>query len=502
MQKNKYWQKLQNLAESPPVLNELFARDKLRARKFYFSACGVGVDISKQHINDEIMQALLGLAKEKKLQQNRADMFAGKKINITEDRPVLHAALRGSAGDKKTNRQVLAMRERMREFADKVRLENKIKSIIHIGIGGSDLGPRLLYDVLGSACRKSCNIHFVNNVDGASINHALELCEPKSTLVIVVSKSFSTQETKLNGIAARQWLGGFVHDNLLAVTANMEAAKKFGVGVDNIFEFWDWVGGRFSLWSAVSLSLVLAFGADIFEKLLKGAHDMDAHFQSTDLDKNMPVLLALLDIWNKSFLARPARAVIPYSRALRKLPLFLQQLEMESLGKSAGLAGGFVNASAQIVFGDEGTNAQHAFFQALHQGTDIIPVDFIATLSDNTNRPEHHKALLANCFAQSEALMRGREHEDKHKFFRGNRPSTTFLLDRLDAYTLGALLALFEHKVFVLGVVLGVNAFDQWGVELGKIMARQIEAELGSETDNHDSSTNHLITLAKPYIKS
>ncbi len=499
---SQLWQDLRLQADTVPSLHSLFADNPHRAAQMCHQACGLYVDISKQHISKETLQSLCRLAAQSGVKERRADMFAGAPVNTTEGRPVLHMALRGMTDDQDIAAQVQAGRKRIAEYADKIRASGKIKNIVHIGIGGSDLGPRLLADVFGALSAPALNLRFVNNVDGLSIRQALDGLNPKETLVIIVSKSFSTIETKLNGAAARDWLGAYASENLLAVTANTKAALDFGIDKENIFEFWQWVGGRFSLWSAVSLSLTLAYGADTFSSLLKGAQDMDRHFLAADLEENLPVLLALVDVWNRSFLGRPARAIIPYARALRRLPDFLQQLEMESLGKTARLDGGAVETSAQIIFGDEGTNAQHAFFQQLHQGPDILPVDFLAVLEDRGERPAHHRTLLANCIAQSEALMIGQKHENAHRNFSGNRPSTTFILPRLDAYNLGALLALFEHKVFVASVIWDINAFDQFGVELGKVLADKIEAELLGGTGTHDPSTSALIALARKAAKS
>ncbi|MBL4853285.1 MAG: glucose-6-phosphate isomerase [Robiginitomaculum sp.] len=516
------WDKLSALVKNGvPSLGALFKDDPNRAARMSFAHGGLYVDVSKQLISKDVLQALLGLAKDAEIEAQRADLFAGKPINTTENRAVLHPALRGSCGDASISEQVEAMGIRTRKFAQAIRESGQYKAVVHIGIGGSDLGPRLLADgfaaSLGFGAQPALELRFANNVDGASINDALAGLDPKSTLVVMVSKTFTTQETRMNGKAARDWLGQFAQDNMIAVTANQGGARNFGVDPAQIFEFWDWVGGRFSLWSAVSLSLQLVYGPDMFDDFLAGAADMDAHFKSAPLENNLPVILALTDIWNRNFLSYPARAVIPYARRLRKFSSFLQQLEMESNGKSAALDGKPATQTSQVVFGDEGTNAQHAFFQQLHQGTDVVPVDFLAVLTDRENRPAHTSALLANCFAQSEALMRGKSETEvrkglkakgmnaadidalaPHKTFPGNRPSTTIVLERLDAHTLGALIALYEHKVFVTSVIWNINAFDQWGVELGKELAGTILDELQGGTDGgHDSSTAALIALAR-----
>ena len=495
------WDHLKRQATDVPPLLTLFAGDDQRATRFSFAHDGLFADISKQQITTHIFNDLIRLAVASGLEDKRADLFAGRIVNPTEQRPALHPALRGTGGSAEIRRQVKALHKRVECFAEDIRDKGRIKTIVHIGIGGSALGSQLLYQAFQAVATSEMEVRFVGNVDGHVINQALAGLDPAQTLVILVSKSFSTQETIMNGAAAREWLGAH-KENLVAVTANTVAAKDFGVGAARIFEFWDWVGGRFSLWSAVSLSVILAYGPEMFDALLAGAHSMDQHFLDTEFENNLPVVLALIDIWNRNFLGRPARAVIPYAHALRTLPTYLQQLEMESNGKSVRLDGTPAIATAQIVFGYEGTNAQHAFFQQIHQGPDVIPVDFLAVLSDNTGRPEQHQALLANCFAQSEALMCGRAHTDPHRAFPGNRPSTTFVLDQLDTYTLGQLLALFEHKVFAESVIWNINPFDQFGVELGKVMAGKIETELaGGSECTHDASTAALIALAQAKTK-
>ncbi len=519
----KNWIKLKKIADAGlPSLDEMFARDTHRAERMRYQACGIYADFSKQRISPDVTQALLGLVQEKKISEKRASLFAGEPINFTENRAVLHPALRGSSKDKTINKLVSDMQMRTRNFAESIMKQGKYTSVVHIGIGGSDLGPRLLADGFAACGKPELALRFANNVDAASINDALLDLDPATTLVVIVSKTFSTQETRMNGEAARDWLGQYANANMIAITANRDGAKNFGVSSSQIFDFWDWVGGRFSLWSAVGLSLQLTYGPDIFDALLSGAASMDAHFQNTSLENNLPIMLALTDIWNTNFLNYKSRAVVPYARRLRKLPNFLQQLEMESNGKGVMRNGQPAPDTCPIVWGDEGTNAQHAFFQQLHQGTSSTPIDFIAVLTDHENRPDHHLALLSNCFAQSEALMHGKSEADvradllnenmsagiidklaPHKTFPGNRPSTTILLERLDAQTLGALIALYEHKVFVQSVIWDINAFDQWGVELGKEMAGTILSELQGKTNNpHDTSTSALIALARNHKAS
>jgi len=512
------WNTLKTLASKDiSSVTDMFASDPNRAARMSFAHGGLYADFSKQAISPDVMQALLKLADISGVEKRRADLFAGKPINVTEQRPVLHPALRGSCGDKQINTQVADMGIRTREFAETARRVRQYKAVVHIGIGGSDLGPRLLADGFAASGHSAFDLRFANNIDAASINDALTGLEPQTTLVVIVSKSFTTEETRMNGVAAKDWLGNFANKNMVAVTVNRAEALRFGVNPAQIFELWDWVGGRFSLWSAVSLSLQLAYGPDMFGELLAGAAGMDTHFQTAPLEDNLPVMLALVDIWNRNFLGLGTRAVVPYARRLRKLPAFLQQLEMESNGKSTALDGKLALPTSQVVFGGEGSNAQHAFFQQLHQGTDVVPVDFIAVLTDDENRPAHTSALLANCFAQSEALMCGKSEGEvraelkakgldaaqidqlaPHMTFPGNRPSTTIVLERLDAYSLGALIALYEHKVFVASVIWNINAFDQWGVELGKQLAGTILDELqNGTTGEHDGSTTALIALAR-----
>jgi len=517
------WKKLQNLAGTDvPSLNDMFESDPNRATRMSYQACGLYADFSKQRISPNVMQALWALAQEKSFEEKRADLFAGKPINFTENRAVLHPALRGSSNDKAINKRVADMQARTRNFAENICTHGKYTSVVHIGIGGSDLGPRLLADGFAAGGQPALELRFANNVDGASINDALTGLNPQTTLVVMVSKTFTTQETRMNGETARDWLGKHAGDNMIAVSANRDGAVEFGVNPAQVFEFWDWVGGRFSLWSAVGLSLQLAYGPDVFDELLCGAADMDAHFREASLENNLPVMLALTDIWNNNFLGYKSRAVVPYARRLRKFPSFLQQLEMESNGKSVKRDGQPTCDTSPIIWGDEGTNAQHAFFQQLHQGTQSAPVDFIAVLTDHENRPEHHQALLSNCFAQSEALMRGKSETEvraelkakgmntadidtlaPHKTFPGNRPSTTIILKRLDARTIGTLIALYEHKVIVQSVIWDINAFDQWGVELGKELAGTILGELQDGTNSeHDASTSALIALARNHKAS
>lgn len=499
-------------AQTPPIA-KLFEDEPDRLDTFVQRVGLLRADFSKQAVSRDDLNALLQLADDKDVEGWRERLFAGERINTSEDRAVLHTALRSVGGDA-VRSEVLTMRKRIETFANDIRAKNRFDDIVHIGIGGSDLGPRLVADAFAATLTAQPRLHFANNVDGASINDALSGLDPKRTLVVVVSKSFGTQETKMNALTARAWLkaaGCSAEDHVIAVSANRERAIDFGIHGDNIFDFWDWVGGRYSVWSAVGLSLAIAYGPDSFSAFLDGAAEMDRHFRDTPLARNMPVLMALIGVWNRNALGYPSLAVIPYARRLRKLPAFLQQLEMESNGKSAGRDGEAVGPGCPVIWGDEGTNGQHAFFQWLHQGVPGAPVDFIAVLKDAEDRPDHHRALLANCFAQSEALMLGKDIEtvraenkdraDLHtlapqKTFPGNRPSTTLTLDRLSAHALGTLIALYEHKTFVQGIIWGVNSFDQWGVELGKVLAGTILADLDAgKAGDHDASTRALLDL-------
>lgn len=511
---------MKDRALKTPAIRSLFDEEPDRLDQMTVQLGPLRADFSKQRVSQDDLAALLGFAKDKDIEGWRDRLFAGEPINASENRAVMHTALRGVGGNQVAE-DVTAMRARIASFASDLRSADQFDDIVHIGIGGSDLGPRLVADAFAATRQAAPRLHFANNVDGASVNDAIAGLDPKRTLVIVVSKSFGTQETKMNADTVRDWLqsaGCSPQDHVLAVTANRDKAIAFGIAPNNIFDFWDWVGGRYSVWSAVGLSLAIAFGAEAFSEFLDGAAAMDRHFRDAPLAENLPVLMALIGVWNRNAIGYESLAVIPYSRRLRKLAAFLQQLEMESNGKGAARDGSQAGLTCPILWGDEGTNGQHAFFQWLHQGTSQggnggAPVDFVAILKDHEDRPEHHRALLANCFAQSEALMLGKdeaivrqENADRsdldalapQKTFPGNRPSTTLTLDALTPDAMGHLIALYEHKVFVQGILWGVNSFDQWGVELGKVLANTIldELETGSAGD-HDPSTQALMGLAK-----
>ena len=520
-------------------VSDEFSRDAHRAKKFSMEASGVFLDYSKNLITADTMRLLLSLARERGVANRRDAMMAGERINSSEHRAVLHMALRNPPGSVRryvldgtdVGTEVQRVLAHMRDFTQRVRdgqwrggTGREITDIVNIGIGGSDLGPQMVCEALRTFVHPRLTMHFVSNVDGAALDRGLSKASAESTLFIVASKTFTTQETLTNAGSARAWFlanGGREADvakHFVAVSTNAVEVAKFGIDTANMFEFWDWVGGRYSLWSAIGLSIALAIGMDRFDELLAGAHAMDEHFASAPLDANMPVLLALIGVWNVNFCGAASLCIAPYAQDLHRLPVYLQQLEMESNGKSVDRDGNALTVpSCPGMWGEPGTNGQHAFFQLLHQGTSVIPVDFIAAVQDSGNRPEHHRLLLANCIAQSEALMVGKSEAQvhaelraqglnateiyaltPHKFFAGNRPSNTIVLDKLTPQLLGALIALYEQKTFVQGVIWGVNSFDQWGVELGKQLAKTIDAELKMRivSDEHDGSTQALIQRA------
>jgi len=518
-------------------LRELFAADPQRFPKLTVDAAGLFLDYSKNRLDSRTMELLLDVARERGVEGQRDAMFAGDKINLTEHRSVLHTALRMPRGKELVvdgqdiNADVHAVLDRVKAFTDKVRAGTwlgysgkPITDIVNIGIGGSDLGPKMAVLALRSYAHPRLKMHFVSNVDGHDMDAVLAQVNHETTLFIVASKTFTTAETMLNAQTARRWFlcEGKEEDlarHFVAVSTNTEAVSKFGIDVDNMFPFWDWVGGRYSVWSAIGLPVALAVGFGYFQTMLDGAHAMDEHFRTAPLEQNMPVLLALVGFWNRQFLGAASLSIAPYHQDLNRFPAYLQQLDMESNGKRVTKSGQPVDTpTCPIVWGECGTNAQHAYFQLLHQGTDIVPIDFIAALRATHDLEGHHDALLANCFAQSEAFMKGKTAAEvrkelqaqgltetkidelvPHKTFPGNRPSNTILMDQLTPATLGALIALYEHKTFVQGVIWDIASFDQWGVELGKVLAKKIQAELEGDVDQaaHDSSTNGLIVMAK-----
>ena len=505
-------------------MRDLFAADPARFERFSLQVGELLLDYSKNRITDETMALLVRLAGEADVAGWRERMFNGEKINHTENRAVLHVALRNRSNrpvmvdGKDVMPNVNAVIERMGAFAEKVRsgewrgyTGERITDVVNIGIGGSDLGPQMVYQALKPYRHPRLKVHFISNVDGAHVKETLEALNPETTLFIVSSKTFTTQETMTNAHYAREWFLAqsqaekHIARHFVAVSTNRDTVKAFGIDPANMFEFWDWVGGRYSLWSAIGLSIVMAVGAERFVELLEGAHQMDEHFREEPLEKNMPVVLALLGIWYNNFFGAESQAILPYDHYLRSLPAYLEQADMESNGKSVDREGKAVDyATGQIIWGATGINGQHAFYQLLHQGTKMIPADFIVSVTPHTELQEHHDILIANFLAQTEALMRGRTREEtqaqtgqfvSHKVFEGNHPSNALLLQQLTPHALGMLIALYEHKIFVQGVIWNLNSYDQWGVELGKQLASRILPELHADAPvaGHDASTNALI---------
>lgn len=476
-------------------LRDVILADPARLEKCVIACQGLRLNYALNFVAPKTLELLVKLAAQQKLEDARARMFCGEKINNSENRAALHTALRQKSDqpvkvdDKDVIPEVHAVRKRMAAFSNDVREGRRVgatgkryRHIVNIGIGGSDLGPRLAVKAL-TPFVKGLTAYFVANADAFELLNVLEHLDPAETLFVVVSKTFTTQETLLNARTARQWLAGKLGDvavakHFVAVSANQMETEKFGLAANHLFPIWDWVGGRYSLWSAVGLSIMLAIGPENFDKMCDGAAAMDEHFSKTPLAENMPVLLALLGIWNRDFLGTHARAVLPYSERLRDLPRYLQQLEMESNGKSVTRDGVTVDyATAPVIFGDCGTVGQHSFHQWLHQGTDIVPADFIGVSADDLGQPDHHQALLTNMVAQAGALAFGRPQASVPlEVYAGGRPSNLILLDRLDPYHFGLLIALYEHKTFAEGVIWNLNSFDQPGVELGKQMARALAA--------------------------
>ncbi|MES9946418.1 MAG: glucose-6-phosphate isomerase [Candidatus Thiodiazotropha sp.] len=528
---------------APQHMREWFEADPERTARFSAEACGIYVDYSKNRITDDTLALLLGLARERRIAERVAEMFDGVPINATENRAVLHAALRDDAQvpactvGADVRARVARELGRLDEFARAVHngdwlgySGSPITDVVNIGIGGSDLGPLMVCRALRPYALSGLNVHFVSNVDGTHLADTLAGLQPQSTLFVVCSKTFTTLETLTNAHNARAWIVEHLGDqaavasHFVAVSTNAAAVTEFGIAPESMFGFWDWVGGRYSLWSSIGVSIVLCVGPKRFRELLAGAHAMDLHFRDAPFEANLPVLLGMLGVWYGNFFGAETHAVLPYDQSLERFPAYLQQLDMESNGKSTTLTGDRVGyLTGPIVWGEPGTNGQHAFFQLLHQGTRLVPADFLVPAHSLRPVGEHHRLLLANCFAQTEALMRGKRADEAraelqaagfsgdalesllpHKVFEGNRPSNTLLFRVLDPYTLGALIALYEHKVFVQGSVWGVNSFDQWGVELGKQLAGVIARELTYEDDaaGHDASTNYLINHCRHLWRS
>ena len=497
-------------------LRDAFAQDPKRFEHFSQQAPHVFADLSKNLIDAATESLLFDLAVQCQLEQHRDAMFAGELVNSTENRAAMHFLLRkpvfeaSNAAANQSNQawpatkkianeltQVHATLDAVLAYAEKIRADDAITDIINIGIGGSDLGPEMAVLALAEFGHKTKRFHFVSNVDGQELSSVLAQCKTASTLFLIASKTFTTTETMTNAHSARQWFEAQgerdIARHFVALTSNVKAAKEFGI--TTTFGFWDWVGGRYSLWSAIGLPIALAVGSKGFRELLAGAHAMDEHFRTAPMAQNLPVRLGLLDVWYRNFHSFSSRSIAPYSSALCRLPAYLQQLEMESNGKRVDASGQALPfQTSPVLWGEPGTNGQHAYFQMLHQGTTVVPVEFVAVKTQTNTLPGHQQKLLANALAQAQALMIGKTDGGGHKHFPGNRPSTFLLLEELTPASLGALIALQEHRVFVSGAIWGINSFDQWGVELGKVLAQDIEARLATgDTAGLDASTAGLL---------
>jgi len=519
-------------------MRDMFASDAKRFDKYSLKLNDILYDFSKNRINDETLKLLLQLARDVDLPQWIEKMFKGESVNHTEDRAVLHTALRDLGSESvmvdgvNILPEIKQERERVKQLAEKIRTRKwrgvnnqAITDVVNLGIGGSHLGPLMVTEALRPYTLHDLNVHFVSNIDENHINDTLEFLNPETTFFIIASKTFTTQDTMVNAETARQWfinkLGSdeYIDRHFSAVTSNIKLAKAFGIAEENIFKMWDWVGGRYSLWSAIGLSIVIAIGSEQFDELLEGAYEADQHFRETPLENNIPVMMAMLGVWYNNFFDTQTMAVLPYDQHLHRFPGYLQQADMESNGKYVDRQGREVDyTTGPVVFGEIGIAAQHAFFQLLHQGTKLVPADILAPVYSFRCIARHHRALMSNVFAQTEALMQGKTEQQvceelkaegldeqqikqllPYKVFPGNRPTSTFLFDTLDAKTLGTIIALYEHKIFVQGVIWNINSFDQWGVELGKQLAKGILGELNDAEiiDSHDSSTNGLINYYK-----
>lgn len=514
-------------------LRELFAEDASRFGKYSMCVSDILFDYSKNIITDKTFKLLLQLADECKVKEAMNAMFSGVRINQTENRPVLHTALRNRsnsailADGKDIMPDVNRVLEQMRTFSQKIISGSwkgysgkAITDVVNIGIGGSDLGPVMVTEAL-KPYANHLKIHFVSNVDGTHIAETLKKVNAETTLFIIASKTFTTQETMTNAHTARNWFlsaaknESEIAKHFVALSTNAPAVESFGIAGENMFEFWDWVGGRYSLWSAIGLSIVLSIGFDNFEQLLAGAHHTDNHFKETSFDKNIPVIMALLGIWYNNFFGAESHAILPYDQYLHRFAAYFQQGDMESNGKYVDRNGKNITySSGPVIWGEPGTNGQHAFYQLIHQGTKLIPCDFIAPAVSHNDISDHHVKLLSNFFAQTEALMNGKTREElvaegvkpeliPYKIFEGNRPTNSFLIKKITPFTLGQLIALYEHKIFVQGIIWNIFSFDQWGVELGKILANKILPELNNDApvSSHDSSTNGLINSYKQMRK-
>lgn len=532
------WKALSNHFEESKQLHmlDLFAKDPKRFEKYSIQQGNLLLDYSKNRITEQTMPLLMSLARQANVENWRDQLFNGEKINTTEGRSVLHVALRNRSNTAITSDgedvmpAVNAELDKMRGFSERVRSGewkglngDAITDIVNIGIGGSDLGPDMVCSALKPYASDALNVHFVSSVDAMQISQTLSQLDVNTTLFIIASKTFTTQETLTNANTARAWFldqpnttEADIAKHFVAVSTNTEAVSAFGIDTDNMFRFWDWVGGRYSLWSAVGLSIILYIGMDNYEQLLSGAHDMDQHFKTAELEDNIPVIMAMLGVWYTNFFEAESQAILPYDHNLNLLPAYLEQADMESNGKSVTRNGAAVSYSTgPIVWGAEGINGQHAFYQLLHQGTRVIPADFIASVQSQTDNQHHADILASNFLAQTEALMRGRSLEETqavldglgiseeeaamrlpHMYFEGNQPTNSIVMDKLTPYNLGSIVAAYEHKIFVQGVIWNVNSYDQWGVELGKQLAKNVlqEIESGDDKFEHDSSTNGLLS--------
>ena len=533
------WKELANLKERLQTrpMRGLFADDPERARRYFIDGAGLSLDFSRNRLTDDVLEALMALARHCKLEERRAALLCGEKVNVTEDRPALHTALRNPGTDtiavdgQDVVAEVTATLARMDTFVHEVRNQSRtgytgkaFTDVVSIGIGGSFLGPKLVTEALQPYRTPGLRCHYVANIDGTEICEALERLNPETTLFLVQSKSFGTRETLENSKVARDWFmersnnEQAVASHFMAVTANKAAAQDFGIDPENVFPMWDWVGGRYSLWSAIGLPVALTIGMDNFRALLAGAHAMDTHFRDAPLEKNLPVVMALLGIWYSNFWGAETHAILPYDHYLRSLPDHLQQLDMESSGKRVNQQGKTLDYhSGPVIWGGVGANGQHAYHQLIHQGTRLIPADFIIPLQTHNPVATHHADLFANCLGQSRAMMTGKTLEEAkaelaasgmaetdierlapHKVIPGNQPSNTLMMNKVTPETVGALIALYEHRTFVQGVIWDVDSFDQWGVELGKklgenILPRLLESNTSSETS--DSATDNLIAF-------
>jgi glucose-6-phosphate isomerase len=524
-------------------MKDLFADDPDRFNKYSIRFNGILVDYSKNIITEDTLKLLLKLTDDVGLRDALNKMFTGESINETEDRAVLHTALRNRinipvcVNDKNVMPEVNAVLSKMKDFSDKIITgewkgftDKKITDIVNIGIGGSDLGPVMVTECLRPYAKEGLEVHFVSNVDGTHITETLKQLNPETTLFLIASKTFTTQETMTNAFAAREWFlkcakdHAYVAKHFVALSTNIEKVEEFGIDKDNMFVFWDWVGGRYSLWSAIGLSIACYIGYENYAELLQGAFEMDSHFRETPFERNIPVILALIGIWYNNFFGAQTEVILPYDQYMHRFAAYFQQGNMESNGKSVDRSGSRVDyQTGPIIWGEPGTNGQHAFYQLIHQGTKIIPADFLAPAISHNRIGEHHNILLSNFFAQTEALLNGKTKEEAieelkrdgrsdeeirklypHKVFEGNRPTNSILFNKLTPRALGSLIVMYEHKIFVQGVIWNIFSFDQWGVELGKQLAKKILPELGDDkqVDSHDSSTNGLINTFKEMRRS